>query len=124
VALVPGSTNEYCLYAYEKGALLIDGVTPAPARRVMTFLFDNDYVTLTAAGQQLVNASVSWLLATPQPVINVGTISGNSLTLTWNLGGTLQAAPTPNGPWLNVSTTNTFTTTITNNTARFFRVKL
>src|ERR1035438_5691033 len=56
------------LYAYEKGSLLIDRTTPAPARRVQTFLFDNDYVTLTPAGLKLVSASVAWLLATPAPV--------------------------------------------------------
>jgi hypothetical protein len=121
VALIPGTTNEYCLYAYEKGSLLIDGATPAAARYVETFLAPNDYTTLTASGLKLINASIAWLLATPAPVISFST-TGNTLNLTYTVGGTLQSSTNLLGPWSNVSTSGSFSTNMNQN-ALFFRVQ-
>ena len=121
VALIPGTTNEYCLYAYEKGSLLIDGATPAAARYVETFLAPNDYTTLTASGLKLINASIAWLLATPAPVISFST-TGKTLNLTYTVGGTLQSSTNLLGPWSNVSTSGSFSTNMNQN-ALFFRVQ-
>jgi hypothetical protein len=123
VGVIPGSTTNYCLYAYETGSLLYDGVTPAPARRVFTFLYDSSYPSITPAGQQLINASVFWLLGINNgpPVLTSG-VSGNTLTLTWTAGATLQETTNLTGIWTDLSTSGTLSTNM-NQPTQFYRVK-
>lgn len=53
-----------CIYAYDAGALLANGSTPAPARRVQLFLSDDTFSLLTSDGVKLVDAALAWALNT------------------------------------------------------------
>jgi hypothetical protein len=48
------------IYGYDTGALMIDGTTPAPARRVMLFPANNSYVLFTPEAVALFDAAVQW----------------------------------------------------------------
>lgn len=62
VATLADGSGSPCLYCYEKGALLIDGVTPAPARRVFSFEYDNGFAAFTPEGLKLFDAALKWVL--------------------------------------------------------------
>lgn len=126
--LTDGVLNTPCIYGYEKGALLIDGVTPAPARRVQVFLGDTTYPILTDAGVGLIDAALSWAMNRPlvpqqdsrfNPLVWVG---GN-VTISWTGPGTLQEAPTVTGPWTDAANQNNPQTTAASGPAKFYRLK-
>jgi hypothetical protein len=48
------------IYGFETGALLVDGATAAPARRVHFFLRDDTFVNLTPDGLALFEAALEW----------------------------------------------------------------
>ena len=49
------------LYSFETNAVLYDGVTTAPARRVQTF-FQSGFAQLNANGLKLFDAGMAWIL--------------------------------------------------------------
>jgi hypothetical protein len=61
VAMIPGSSTNASIFAYEPGAAM-PGLT-APARRVGFFLGDATASNLTAAGWSLFDAAVKWAAA-------------------------------------------------------------
>ena len=65
---------------------------------------------------------VSFALAVP-PIITT-TRSGNTLNFSWTGGFTLQSAPTPRGPWTDLSTANSgYAYDTTSNPQQFFRLR-
>ena len=60
VATIADNPNQAVIYGYDKGAILIDGTTPAPARRVMFFSGDNGFAAFTDDGIKLFDAAVEW----------------------------------------------------------------
>ena len=60
VATVAANPAQAVIYGYDKDALLIDGTTRAPARRVLTFLSNDAYAVLTDDGKKLFDAAVQW----------------------------------------------------------------
>jgi len=62
VATLADGSGSPCLYAYEKGAMLADGATPAPARMVHMFEYDNGYAAFTPEGLKLFDAALKWVL--------------------------------------------------------------
>jgi hypothetical protein len=101
VAKIVGSTNQAAIYAFEKGAALIDG-TLAPARRVHAFMTDNSYAPLNDNGKALVDAAINWALGKSsqggQPQLSISR-NANQLTITWTNGGTLQFTDALGGAW-------------------------
>ncbi|MDA1274666.1 MAG: Ig-like domain-containing protein [Verrucomicrobia bacterium] len=60
VATLAANADQAAIYAYEKGATLIDGTTKAPARRVHFLMTDNAFAALNADGLKLFDAAVVW----------------------------------------------------------------
>lgn len=60
IATVVGAPTQAVIYGYDKGAILIDSSTPAPARRVMFFTSNNGFAALTEDGLKLFDAAVTW----------------------------------------------------------------
>ncbi len=60
IASVAGVPDQAVLYGYEKGAMLADDATPAPARRVMFFNGNNGYAAFTDDARKLFDAAVVW----------------------------------------------------------------
>jgi Bacterial Ig domain len=94
VATLNDGSGYPCIYGYDTGALLADGVTPAPARRVETFLSDNTYSACNSNGVKLVDAALSWALNVTlgvppsvtliQPANGATFAAGANITLTAN----------------------------------------
>jgi hypothetical protein len=125
VAKTTDGNERYPLYAYEQGALLIDGATPAPARRIQVFLTDNTYAAITGDGQKLIAAAVDWALgesALPKPQISVSHTS-TQITITWTNGGTLEKAPTVTGNWTSTGDSDGSYTESLATGSSFFRVR-
>lgn len=57
------------------------------------------------------------------PVITAPVLSGGNITLNWQNGGTLYAAPTPNGPWTTTGDSDGSFTEAAGAAARFYRVQ-
>lgn len=64
IATIPGEFNKACIFGYEKGAMM-DYNFPAPARRVMFFMFDDGFDYLNDKGMKLFDAAVRWTAGTP-----------------------------------------------------------
>jgi hypothetical protein len=60
IAAVATDPTQAVIYGYDKGAILIDGTTPAPARRVMFLGSDNSFAAFTPEALQLFDAAVRW----------------------------------------------------------------
>jgi hypothetical protein len=60
VATVADNPARALIYGYDKGAILIDGSTPAPARRVMFFSGDGGFAAYTEDALKLFDAAVQW----------------------------------------------------------------
>jgi hypothetical protein len=128
VAQVAGDPSKWAIWAYEKGALLFDGVTPAPERRVGFFVNGGSITASTPAGFQLFDAAVNWALRRQVDVRPTLTVSrqGGSLQISWSpTGGTLESSTDIANPgsWAPVANaTNPYTPT-TSEPFRFFRVR-
>lgn len=97
-----GVTGHPCFYGYDSGALLIDGVTHASARRVNLFLHAGDFESLTEEGLRLFDAAISWALdrdLAPQ-ITHMG-IRNGQVEIVWEGGGGLQLATglSSGSPW-------------------------
>lgn len=126
VASTTEGLNHQAIYAFDKGATLLDG-TQAAARRAHVFMTDNSFANLTANGLKLVDAAVAWLTAggTQQPKLTPA-LSGNNITITWTNGGTLEwtSAITPGGTWTSTGDSDgSYTEAINTAQNKFFRVK-
>jgi hypothetical protein len=62
IAVVPGHTDQVCIYTFEKGATMANGFV-APARRAGFFW--HRPTDTTPEGKQLLRALVAWMLASP-----------------------------------------------------------
>jgi len=125
--LTDGSGNA-SIYGYEAGALLIDGTTPAPARRVNIFVTGDAYTALTAEGRQLVNAAINWALEGQPPgggpeFTSFGITSEGVLTIEWSGGGVLENAPSVLGPWTPVNGASSPFSAPTDRAAQIFRLR-
>jgi hypothetical protein len=98
------------IYGFDTGAVLHDGVTTAPARRVQFFLSNDVFVNLNEAGLALFDAALSWTLdreltlPTPEPSkFESVELKDGRLILTWSGSGTLQETQELSGAWTNVA---------------------
>lgn len=60
IATVADDPARAVIYGYDKGAMLVDGTTPAPARRVMLFSGNNGFAAYTEDALKLFDAAVIW----------------------------------------------------------------
>jgi hypothetical protein len=128
VAQVAGDPTKWAIFAYEKGAPLFDGATPAPERRV-GFFFNSGSTTATSdTGFQLFDAAVNWALGRQvavRPTLTV-TREAGQLRIAWSpAGGTLESTTMLGDPnsWSPVANASNPYTTTANEPYRFFRVK-
>lgn len=129
IATLADGSGHACLYAYDQGALLIDGATPAPGKRVLLPLGDDAYAAMTPEGLALVDAAITWATGrTPQqgaPKFDPPTLSGTTLTISWSGGGTLQESEDL-VTWQDVSPApagNTYTVDVTAGPRKFYRLR-
>jgi hypothetical protein len=102
IATIADNPAQALIYGYEKGAILADGTTPAPARRVMFFWGNNGFAASTEDAIKLFDAAVEWASGI-KPSVGPGaptlsltrTATGISIAFT----GTLQSANSVTGPW-------------------------
>jgi hypothetical protein len=105
IATVETNASQAIIYGFETGALLVDGATAAPARRVHFFLRDNTFINLTPNGLSLFEAALEWavnrqLTFVPPSSLKIGNISiaGGNVTISGTGGGS--------GTYRVLSTTN------------------
>jgi hypothetical protein len=125
VARSNDGTDRPVLWAYEKDALLIDGVSKAAARRVGFFLSNNTPPLLNEAGYKLFDAAVNWALnivVEPPPKLTI-LAQGANIVISWTGGGALEEATVVTGPWTSVLNATTPHTAAVTGQARFFRVR-
>lgn len=60
IATVADNPDQVVIYGYDKGAILADGTTPAPGRRVMWFSANNGFTAFTEDALTLFDAAVEW----------------------------------------------------------------
>lgn len=133
-ATINGQADRAALYGYETGDELFDGFF-APARRVMVFLNEQSFTTLTENGRRLFNGALSWAIEealTPQPApsgitIQISGLSDEQLGLAWDGGGSSVTVQTKTSlaqdAWSDVITTNESTVSIPlDGPSGFFRV--
>jgi hypothetical protein len=60
IATVAGNPDQALIYGYDTGAILADGTTPAPGRRVMFFSGNNGFAFFTEDAVKLFDAAVEW----------------------------------------------------------------
>ena len=60
IATVADNPEQALIYAYEEGAILADGSTLAPARRVMFFSGNDGFAAYTEDALKLLDAAVEW----------------------------------------------------------------
>jgi hypothetical protein len=105
IATLEGSPNRVGIYAYEKGATMLNAFV-APEKRIHIFLDNDTFAVLNPDGLKLVNAAVDWTI--PAPVIpTVGKFDsiervGKDVVIKWSGGGVLQSADNIKGPWTDV----------------------
>jgi len=124
VARLVGTTGNYGIYGYDKGALLYDG-TPAPERRVLIFFTDNAAAVLNADGFKLLDAAVNWaqnLTVSAQPKFNAPTLANGQVTLSWTGTGALEQADTVTGSW-GPAPSQANPQTVSATGTKFYRVK-
>jgi len=79
--------SQALIYGFDTGALLVDGATTAPARRVFMFPLDT-FTALTPNGVKLWDAALSWavgrtlVVAPARPTLSFSK-TGDQLTLSW-----------------------------------------
>lgn len=78
----------------------------------------------TAANNKVCFVEIYALPAiTSPPLIALPTVSGNTLTVTWTNGGTLESAPAANGPWTSTGDSDGSYSEPIEAAAKFFRVR-
>lgn len=128
VAQVAGDPTKWAIWAYEKGALLFDGATPAPERRIGMFFNGGSTTANTPEAFQLFDAAVNWALrreVVTRPTLSV-TREGAQLRIAWSpAGGTLESTTTIGNPasWTPVANASNPYTPSTTEPFRFFRVR-
>ncbi len=60
---------------------------------------------------------------TAPPTLALPVVSGGSITLTWQGGGTLESAPSPAGPWTSTGDSDGSYTEPATSAARFYRAR-
>lgn len=128
VAQVAGDPTKWAIWAYEKGATLFDGFTPAPERRVGFFFNGGSTTATTEAGFQLFDAAVNWALGRQVVVRPTLTVAreGGQLRIAWSpAGGTLESTTTLGDPasWSPVANASNPYTPAATEPFRFFRVR-
>lgn len=126
IATITSDPTRAVIYAYDKGATLVDGTTKAPEKRIYFLMTDNTYLALNADGIKLFDAAVSWALGRTlgvQPKFNPPTVQGGNLVLTWTGGGTLQSADDITGPWTDVAGATSPRTVPITGARKFYRLK-
>ncbi|MBI4658881.1 MAG: immunoglobulin domain-containing protein [Verrucomicrobia bacterium] len=126
IATIADDPTHAVIYAYEKGAKLIDDTTPAPARRVHFMMTDNPFTSLNPDGLKLFDAAVNWAAEikvqppAQAPTLSVSrTATGLSITFT----GSLQSADSVTGPWTDVANATSPLAVTTAAGAKFYRAK-
>ncbi|MBI4661111.1 MAG: hypothetical protein HY735_19960 [Verrucomicrobia bacterium] len=104
IATVADDPTRALVYGYDKGAVLADGSTPAPARRAMFFWGNNGFAASTDDALKLFDAAVEWASGVkpqaPAPTLSLTrTATGISIVFS----GTLQSADAVTGPWADVA---------------------
>jgi hypothetical protein len=109
IATLADGTGNPAIFGYDKGAMLADGATPAPARRVFVFPLGDAYTVLNDDGKKLMDAAFGWAMNSTfppskvsQPKFNQPASSGGNVTLTWAGTGRLQES-TDLRTWTNVA---------------------
>jgi hypothetical protein len=127
IATMDDGTGHPCVYGYERGDLLVDGATPAPARRVHIFMQENAFASLTEPGLKLFDAAAGWAmnrsLVKPGSKFDPPTLQSGKIKISWTGSGSLQSAAQLQGPWTDVvNATNPLLIDPTG-AARFFRIR-
>jgi hypothetical protein len=139
IATLEGSPQQAVIYGFETGAVLADGGTLVPARRVHLFLTDNGLSVATPDGVKLFDAAMSWavgrtlVVAPARPTLSFSK-SGNQLTLSWPVSAgnfALKTSPvltTNAGSWSSAGTPtvvggNNQVTVFTTNNSAFYRLE-
>jgi hypothetical protein len=127
IATLNNGSGSACLYAYDKGSLLVDGVTPAPERRVHIFFQNDGFAAATAEGVKLFEASLSWAmnrtLVKPAPEFNPIVLQGRNITLSWTGTGTLQQEDKLDGSWTDAPNQANPQTVPADGAMRFYRLR-
>jgi hypothetical protein len=127
IATLNDGTGSACLYAYDKGALLIDGVTAAPERRVHIFPQNDGFAALTPEGSKLFEAALSWAmnraLVAPAPKFNPIVLQGGNVTFSWTGTGTLQQEDKLDGSWADAPNQANPQTVPVSGAMRFYRLR-
>jgi len=127
IATVADNPDQALVYGYEKGAILADDTTPAPARRVLFFWGNNGFAASTEDALTLFDAAVAWAsgIEPKPPGAGVATISAartaSGLTLTFE--GTLQSADSVAGPYTDVAGAASPLDVAPSGPAKFYRAK-
>ena len=125
IARLSDGSGRLAIYAFEPGAVLIDGSTTAAARRVQLGGGDGTYAGMNAAGRQLWHNAIDWALGTVQPPgrpTATITRSGGNITIGSSDGGTVQASSTlVPAVWTDVGAAPQ--TVPTSDRMRFFRIR-
>jgi hypothetical protein len=126
IAQIAGTAGRLAIYAFEPGAVLIDGATRAAGRRVHVGGGDLTYAGMNAAGKQLWHNAINWAIGSVQPPARpTASISrtGGNVTITSSDGGTVQATPSLSGTpvWTDVGPAPQ--SVPTSGTMRFFRIR-
>jgi hypothetical protein len=125
IATLDDDPERAVIYAYDKGAALVDG-TDAPEKRVFFMMTDDTFLALTDDALKLFDAAVAWARRTVEesPRLNQPTIQQTGVTITWIGGGTLQSADSPAGPWADIAgATSGHTVPFAGKPFQFFRVR-
>ena len=132
VATLADGTASPCLYAFDPGAVLIDGVTTAPARRVHIFLDNDTFALLNADGIKLFDAALIWaanISSAPPPRFNPPVLAVGSVSLSWTGTGVLQEATNLTGnasDWSDVNpqpSGKTFDAPVSSAVRKFYRIR-
>ena len=123
IAATADDASRAVIYGYDKDALLIDGSTKAPARRVHFLMTDNAFANLNSDGLKLFDAAVAWaanFTAKPQvPTLSFAWSAGK-LIITFE--GTLQSADKADGSYTDITGTSPMTIT-PSGVMKFYRAK-
>lgn len=78
----------------------------------------------TAANNKIAFVEIYPMVAeTEAPRLNLPTLAGGSITITWQNGGTLESAPAVAGPWTSTGDSDGSFTETASSPAKFYRVK-
>lgn len=125
IATLDDNRERAVIYAYDKGAELVDG-SDAPEKRVFFMLTDDTFLALNDDALKLFDAAVTWARRTidAAPRLNPPTIQQGALTITWTGAGTLQTADSISGPWTEVSgASSPHSVPLGGKSSQFFRLR-